>query len=214
MITAERMRALARPWLPPAPRRGLIEELAPELERRRHEFGVTTPLRVAHLMAQLCHESAGFRRLTENLSYDSPGRIALIWPKLRPRAANFVRQPQALANAAYANRLGNGDELSGDGWTYRGRGLIQITGRDNYRRFSAVTPYDLVEEPDRADEPETAVVIALAYWRMRGCNQAADRDDVAALTRLINGGNAGLVDRCALTARAKEIFIEAQGENT
>ena len=181
---------------------------APLLEELREQFGVATPQRVAHLMAQLAYESANFTRLEENLNYSSAARIALVWPRLAKRAGVLVNNPEALANAAYANRCGNGDEASGDGWRFRGRGLIQLTFRDNYRARGAACGVDLVAEPDRAAEPEIAVVLALSFWKSRGCNAEADCGDVEEITRLINGSALrGLPERRALTRRAKKIFV-------
>jgi putative chitinase len=208
MITSERMRKLA-----PACRRALVARVAPLLEECRGGYEVVTPMRVAHLMAQLCYESAYFTRLEENLNYTSGWRIGLIWPRLRARAQELAGRPAALANAAYANKLGNGGEASGDGWRYRGRGLIQLTGRENYRRYSAAALVDLEANPDLAADPEVAVVVALAYWREHNCNAAADCDNSAAVSLLINGAGAGMRERRALTARAKEIFMPEEGEN-
>ena len=176
-----------------------IEQLAPR-------YGVHTPLRRAHFIAQVAHESAGFTRLKENLHY-SAKRIAAVWPKLAPRADALEFRPEALANAAYAGRFGNGNEASGDGWKYRGRGLIMLTFLANYRERGASIGVDLVGNPDRAADPGLAAEIALDYWKSKKCNDAADHDDVEKVTRLINGGTHGLEDRRTLTAKAKGIFI-------
>lgn len=203
MITPERMRALA-----PQSRPALVKAVAPHLEAFAYRYGVTTPLRTAHLMAQLAYESAYFTRLEENLHYSSGKRIALVWPRLRPRAAELAGHPEALANAAYGGKLGNGDEASGDGWRYRGRGLIQLTGRENYRRFGKVVLVDLEAEPDLAADPEIAVLTALAYWRVRKCNEAADTDDFVIVSERVNGpALCGIAERRVLTVRAKEIFV-------
>jgi putative chitinase len=202
MITPERIRALA-----PACKPALVRAVGPHLEAFAPTYDVTTPLRVAHLMAQLAYESASFTRLEENLNYTSGRRIALVWPRLRSRAQELAGRPEALANAAYAGKLGNGDEASGDGWRFRGRGLIQLTGRDNYRRFGKAALVDLVAEPDLAADPEVAVLLALAFWRLRLCNEAADCDNSCAVTLRINSAMEGLAERRALTTRAKEIFV-------
>ncbi len=176
-----------------------IEQLAPR-------YGVHTPLRRAHFIAQVAHESAGFTRLKESLNY-SALRIAAVWPKLASRAHALEHRPEALANAAYAGRFGNGDEASGDGWRFRGRGLIMLTFRANYRERGESIGVNLVGDPDKAADPGLAAEIALDYWKSKKCNDAADRDDVEKVTRLINGGTNGLEDRRTLTAKAKGIFV-------
>lgn len=177
--------------------------IAGTLEAKAPDYGVTTPLRRAHFMAQMAHESGGFSRLDENLNY-SARRIPQVWSRLSARAEALAHNPQALANAAYANKNGNGNEGSGDGWRFKGRGIIQLTGRANYE--SAPIP-NLVDNPDLAAEPGNAVIIALSFWKSHACNEAADADNVELVTRLINGGTHGLAERRALTAKAKAIFI-------
>ena len=202
MFTAERLQQLC-----PYAHADIVDAVVPALEKFAPAFETTTSLRRAHLMAQIAHESAGFTRLAENLNY-SAERIPVIWPRLAARAVELAHQPEALANAAYANHLGNSDEASGDGWRYRGRGLIQITGRDNYRARGVVLRIDLVADPERAAEPDTAVRVALSFWQSHHCNEAADRDDIKAITRAINGAVLeGLAARRALAERAKEIFV-------
>lgn len=205
MFTADRLLALC-PGADPV----IVDECAPALEAR-YALLLTTPLRLAHFIAQVAHESAGFTRLEEDLHY-SRARIPQVFPRLAARALELASNPQALANAAYAWINGNGDEASGDGYRYRGRGLIQITGKRNYAQaclWSGV-PAWLLEYPDEAALPENAVAVALGFWRARDCNAAADRDDIETVTRLINGpALAGLDHRRALLAKAKEIFTDA-----
>jgi putative chitinase len=191
----------------PQPMAGTLTVLASSLEEHAASVGVDTLLRRAHFIAQVAHESGGFRRFVENLNY-SAHRIEAVWPRLAPRAQALANKPEALGNAAYADRMGNGTESSGDGWRYRGRGLIQLTGRDNYRAAGSALDIDLIVSPQRADEPADAVRIALWFWGSRKCNDAADLDDVAQVTRLINGGLTGLVDRQRLTTEAKRIFTD------
>lgn len=202
MFDAGRLRALC-----PQASETIISGAAPVLDERAQSFEITTLLRRAHFIAQLAHESARFTKLTENLDY-SAERIAAVWPRLKGRADELAHNPEALGNAAYANRLGNGNELSGDGWRYRGRGLIQITGKGNYFARGNALELDLVSDPDQAEDPETAALIAMSFWQARGCSGQADRDDVEAVTRIINGGTEGLADRRALTERARTIFVE------
>ena len=156
------------------------------------------PLRRAHFFAQLAHESAGFKHLAENLNYSAPALVRT-WPTRFDveTAEAYARQPERIANKVYASRLGNGGESSGDGWRYRGRGYIQITGRANYAEYSQKLYGDdrLVREPEMAAQPEVAARIARAYWDAKGLDALADRDDIVAITKRINGGANGLPDR-------------------
>jgi putative chitinase len=130
-----------------------------------------------------------------------------VWPRLAPRAQELAHNPVKLANAAYANRLGNGSEDSGDGYRWSGRGLIQLTGKDNYRRLTQISGIDLLTDPDRAALPKEACQIAVAFWKHAGCDAPADADDVEGVTARINGSACeGLAQRKALTERAKAIF--------
>lgn len=159
---------------------------------------LTTPLRRAHFMAQLAHETGGFKRLVENLNYSAEA-LQRTWPSRfdAAMAKAYARQPERIANRVYGGRLGNGPEASGDGWRYRGRGFIQLTGRDNYARYSHLVFGDdrLVRDPSQAAEPAVAMRIALAYWDANGLNTLADKDDLEGITRRINGGLIGLADR-------------------
>lgn len=181
--------------------------LATEIEPARAGFGVGTPLASAHFMAQACWESSYFARLEENLLYTHAAVIAGTFPHIAARADELVNNPEALANAAYAGRDGNRDEASGDGWRYRGRGLFGLTGRANYAAAGISLNLDLLGNPDLAAQPNGAVLTALWFWRMRGCNAQAAADNVEGVTRLINGGLDGLMQRQDLTKQAKVIFI-------
>lgn len=201
MFTSDILKKLA-----PSVQDDVAAQVVASLEQHAAEFGLGSVRRAAHFIAQTCHESEGFTRFVENLSY-SAERIAAVWPRLKERAAELAHQPEKLANAAYGGRLGNGAEASGDGWKYRGRGPIMITGLDNYRDRSVGSGLALVAEPDLAAEPASGMIVALDYWRARGCNQAADMDDVAKVTRLVNGpGMIGLPERARLTALAKQLL--------
>jgi putative chitinase len=200
IVTAERMQALA-PRLAAA----RASDLATEIEAARASFGVSTPLAVAHFMAQSCLESGYFARFEENLLYTHAAVIAGTFPHIAARADELVNNPQALANAAYGGRDGNRDEASGDGWRYRGRGLFGLTGRANYAAAGIALNLDLLGNPDLAAQPN-GVLTALWFWRMRGCNAPAAADNVEGVTRLINGGTNGLLQRVALTDQAKSIF--------
>lgn len=174
------------------------------------KYGITTPLRMAHFFAQIAHESGGFRIVEENLNY-SATRLQQVWPNRFPDAATaqrYARNPQALANNVYANRMGNGPSSSGDGWKYRGRGLAQLTGKDGYAQVARITGLPLVERPELAAEPAAMLECAAGFWKWKGLAALADRDDVAAVTRRWNGGTIGLADRIVRLKKAKLLFIE------
>lgn len=181
------------------------EVIADKLGRAAEKGGVNTPLRVAHLLGQLGHES-GFMPVQENLSY-SAKRMTEVWPNRFPTlnsAAPFAFDPRALANKTYGGRMGNtGPE---DGWNYRGRGMIQLTGKANYRTYGALTGFDLVGDPDLMLQFGVSAIAAVAYWNAHGCNRLADRNDVSAVTFAINGGQHGLHERALLTEKARRLL--------
>ncbi|WP_134607351.1 glycoside hydrolase family 19 protein, partial [Pseudomonas aeruginosa] len=152
-------------------------------------------------------------RLVENLNYSAQG-LAATWPsryrgadgKPNALALNLARHPQAIANNTYASRNGNGDEASGDGWRYRGRGLLQITGRSNYRAVAAGLGQPLEAEPELLEQPEWAALSAAWWWSTHGLNELADRGEFAAITRRINGVLNGQAERLALWRRAKRVL--------
>lgn len=168
---------------------------------------------VPEFLAQCAHESVSFSRLEESLYYTTPERIAAVFRKfdldrdglIEPDelafAAAFVRQPEKLANFVYAGRYGNGPFESGDGWRYRGRGLIQLTFKDNYRAYQDASWLPVVEHPDMVKEPQWAADSAGWYWHSRNIDDVAQ--DVTLTTKRINGGTNGLKDRLALTYRAR-----------
>ena len=135
--------------------------ILPHLVAAFARFEINTPRRVAAFIGQYSHETSGFTRLEENLYYTDPTRIAKMFSALRQveQARAFVRRPKALANKVYANRNGNGNEASGDGWTYRGRGLPQLTGRGNYRRAVEKLGLPLEQQPDRVAGPGPALPV-------------------------------------------------------
>ncbi len=177
-----------------------------------HRWNIDTPLRQAHWLAQLAHESAGFMRLVENLNYRAEALVRT-FPSRFPDmsvALAYSRKPQAIANRAYSNRMGNGDEASGDGWRYRGRGYVQLTGRDNYLAASmAVLGHDgFVREPELVEQPQHAAQVAGWFWDRSKCNHYADHDDIHGVSGLINRGDAhkkahGMADRMLWLDRAK-----------
>lgn len=153
-------------------------------------FGIESKARVAAFLAQLFVESQGFTRTEENLYYTTPERIRAMWPTRVPtllEASKLCRNPQALANVVYANRLGNGDASSGEGWRFRGRGLIQLTGRSNYHVASDALGMDYVRDPDAVAAPEGACLTAAWFWASIHGNELADASLIDALTQRING---------------------------
>ena len=171
------------------------------------EAQINTPLRQAAFIAQLAHESQGFSRFTENLNYRADRLLEVFGNHFtEEEAQEYARQPEKIANRVYANRLGNGDEASGDGWLYRGRGFIQLTGKDNYREAGKSLKLDLVGEPDKAAELGVAARVAAWYWNSHKLNPYADDRQFDTITKLINGGFNGLRDRRAYYDTAKEVL--------
>ena len=153
--------------------------------------------RVAGFLAQIAHESGGFNAVVENLNYSAKG-LQTTFKKYFPdeaTAKQYERQPEKIANRVYANRMRNGPEGSGDGWKFRGRGLIQLTGRENYTKFSEGLGISLDETVAYLETPEGAVSSAGWFWDNNGLNKFCDRDDFIGLTKRINGGTIGLEDR-------------------
>jgi len=160
------------------------------------KFEINTPERIAGFLAQIGHESGGFRFTSENLNYRAEA-LTRLWPSRFPPgvAESYAMQPEKIANRAYCDRMGNGDEASGDGWKYRGRGLIQLTGKDNYAAFSLDADNEALVNPDLVAEPELAALSAGWFWKKNGLNALADNQDIVGMTRRINGGTNGLDDR-------------------
>jgi putative chitinase len=161
------------------------------------EFGIDTKLRLAAFLAQILHESGNFQYVSENLNY-SAGALRSVFGKYFPTgsmAQEYARRPEKIANLVYANRLGNGKVLSGDGWAYRGRGLIQITGKYNYKECGKALGVDLLEYPSYLETPEGAARSAAWFWDSRSLNSLADKGGIKSITKKINGGYNGLEDR-------------------
>jgi putative chitinase len=164
------------------------------------KFQINTPLRLAHFLAQCGHESGGFRVTQENLNYSAKG-LAGIFKKYFPTeaaATPYARNPQKIANKVYANRMANGSEASGDGYKFRGRGYIQLTGRDNYTQFGKAIGEDMAANPD-AVSSKYALLSAAWFWSKNGLNKLADVGStdatVTSITKRVNGGTIGLADR-------------------
>jgi len=164
------------------------------------KFQINTPLRLAHFLAQCGHESGGFRVTSENLNYSAKGLMG-IFKKYFPTEAianAYQRQPQKIANKVYANRMLNGDEASGDGYKFRGRGYIQLTGKDNYTQFGKAIGEDIPSNPDSVSD-KYALLSAAWFWSKNGLNKLADGGAtdavVTSITKRVNGGTIGLPDR-------------------
>ena len=172
------------------------------------EYEINTPQRVAAFLAQCAHESGGFVFLKENLNYKAPS-LRKVFPKYFPddaTASAYANKPERIANRVYANRMGNGDESSGDGWRYCGRGLIQLTGKDNYTFFAASLDIPVEEASEYLQTFEGAVQSACFFWEQNNLNKWADAGDILTLTKRINGGTIGLEDRIKHYEHALHIF--------
>ena len=172
------------------------------------EYEITTPQRVAAFLAQCAHESGGFVFLKENLNYKAAS-LRRVFPKYFPDdaiAAQYAGKGEMIANRVYANRMGNGDEASGDGFRYCGRGLIQLTGKNNYTFFAGSLDIPVEEASEYLQTFEGAVQSACFFWEQNKLNQWADAGDILTLTKRINGGTIGLEDRIKHYEHALHIF--------
>ena len=161
------------------------------------DYDIRTVPRVAAFLAQTAHESGNYRAIKENLNYKAES-LCRVWPRLFPNidiARQYAMQPERIANRAYGNRMGNGPEESGDGWKFCGRGLIQLTGKDNYTRYAESTEQTLDEASEHLTTFEGCVQSAAWFWEANNLNQWADAGDILTLTKRINGGTIGLEDR-------------------
>jgi putative chitinase len=169
-------------------------------------FGINTELRLAHFLAQCAHESGNFRMFTENLNYSEQGLLNIFKKYFTPaQAKQYARKPVAIGSRVYANRMGNGNEESKDGFNYRGRGCIQLTGKSNYAAFSKFVPDNVVISPDLVS---TKYPLSSAgwFWSINNINALADKDDIISVTKRINGGTNGIEDRKKYLAIYKKHF--------
>ena len=172
------------------------------------DYDISTPERVACFLGQTMVESAGYKALVENLNY-RPETLCKIWPSHFQNmdiANQYAHHPEQIANRAYAGRMGNGPEESGDGWKYCGRGLIQITGKDNYSRFAESIDTPVEQVPEYLGTFEGAVQSACWFWENNNLNQYADQGDVLTITKHVNGGTLGLEERQQHTHNALQIL--------
>ena len=187
---------------------GISEEWLTPLNETFQKYDISTPTRQAFFIGQCAHESGNFKVLEENLHY-SAARLMAVWPSRFPNIAmanQYANNPEKIANYVYAGRLGNGDEESGDGWRYHGRGLIQLTGKDNYANCGSGLGVDLLSNPNMLIDPKYAALSAGWFWNKKGLNALADAQDLDTMTKRINGGLLGLDDRKAKIAKALSIL--------
>jgi len=173
---------------------GVIAQIPDTIQK----FGIDTPVKLAHFLAQCGHESGGFKLTQENLNYGAKGLLS-IFKKYFPteaKAKEYERKPEKIANLVYGSRMGNGPEASGEGYKFRGRGYIQLTGKDNYKAFDAVVPEDILANPDLVASKYPLLSAAWFFHKncLKKCVDASDAT-VTAVTKCVNGGTIGLEDR-------------------
>lgn len=197
------------------------EKYAKPLSMAMMRYNISTPNRIRAFLAQIGHESEQLSAVVENLNYSAKALRSVFgkYFKTDAEAEQYARKPEAIANVVYANRMGNGDTASGEGWKFRGRGLIQLTGKNNYDKatnemYALPMGVDFVDEPDLLATPEYATQSAAWFWETNGLNALADQlggaDDTEvfkAITKRINGGYNGLDDRLAMYERAKTVIV-------
>lgn len=173
----------------------VIEQIPTVIEK----FKIHTPLRLSHFLSQVAHESGNFKHTVENLNYSDKALVAVFGKYFNEDSATeYARQPEKIANKVYANRMENGDEASGDGWKFRGRGYIQLTGKHNYSKFNDFVEDDVLENPDLVAE-KYPLLSAAWFWSSNSLNQlsdgGSDEETVKKVTKRVNGGHIGLEDR-------------------
>jgi putative chitinase len=204
MLTIDTIRAL----YPRAPAEHLAAFAAQAADTLKR-FGISDrDTRLQFFLAQIGHESGGLTILQENLNYRAQ-RLCEVWPNRFPSLAAANRcagNPELLANTVYGDRMGNRGGASGDGWRYRGRGYIQITGRDGYQEVGAIASLDLEGSPDLAFAPQHALTVACGFWRWKGLNEICDTGNFGNVTRRINGGLNGQEDREAWLNKVRRVL--------
>jgi len=196
MITPEKLNVL-----------GIGAEWLEPLEATFKRFGIDDVRKQAAFIGQCSHECNHFRVLEENLNYKAATLERLFGHKFKPEEIpQYANQPQRIANRIYANRMGNRDEASGDGWLYHGRGCIQLTGHDNYWHFGQAVGQDFVKNPAPVAQPMYAAMSAGWFWATHGCNPLAEAENWVGLTKHINGGTIGLEERIKLMQQALQIL--------
>ena len=168
----------------------IAQQFAIPLNEACERYSITTPRRIAAFLAQCSVESGSFTRLRENLNYTTPERLCKVFPsrfKTLGQAVPYLRNPEKLANLVYANRNGNGDEASGEGAKFLGRGFVQLTGRDNYTAAADDIGIDYAGSPDLVEQPAHAALTSAWFFSKNGCNELADLGKIDEITRRVNG---------------------------
>lgn len=184
------------------------EQWVDALNETFQRFNILTPVQQASFIGQAAHESGNFKMLVENLNYRAE-TLMKVWPKRFPTlefAKQYERDPKKIANSVYANRMGNRDEASGDGFRFRGRGLFQTTGHAGYYHAGQALGEDFVMNPDLVSTPKYAALTAGFFWNTHKLNQYADTRDFTMMTKKINGGTIGLNDRIKHINHALEVL--------
>jgi putative chitinase len=187
---------------------GIDSKWLKPLEDTFEKYDINTPERQAAFIGQCAHESGNFKTLEENLNY-KPEALMRVWPSRFPdiaTAMKYAHNQEAIANKVYGGRMGNGVEETGEGWKYHGRGLIQLTGKENYANCGLAIGVDLLSNPNLLNTPEYAALSAGWFWNKKSLNALADAGDFETMTKRINGGLIGLDDRKAKIAKALSVL--------
>lgn len=192
MVSLERYLSFIHPEL-----RDYAKPYLVHVEKLFEENGIQTPLQKAHFLTQITEESQWFKNTKQNFNYSKSALLSLFTKHFPTEelASEYARQPEKIANRIYALQLGNGDESSGDGWRYRGRGLIKIIGKANYRRYGQSRNIDCISYPERLIEPYYAIDSSIWYWQSLTLNSYADKNDLLTITKRING-DLNKLDQC------------------
>ena len=189
----------------------LADKWVNALNETCERFAIDTPFRIAGFLSNTAHESGGFKFVKENLNY-SAASLMRVWPSRFPNveiAQRYAMQPEKIANRAYADRMGNGDEASQDGSKFLGRGLIQLTGKNNYVAYSLACDNEALQKPEIVEQPKYAAESAGWFWDVNRLNTLADAQEVGGMCRRINGGYNGLDDRQMKYAKIMDYFNQA-----
>jgi len=193
----------------PQARTQVLENFLEEFNEQLPSYQIDQPLRAAAFIAQGAHESGELRELVENMYYSTPERLMVVWPTRFTNidsALPYIKNPEKLGNFVYANRMGNGEASTGDGYKYRGRGWFNGTGKDFYKKMTTLSGHDFLSNPDDMATPKFAVLSACEEWKASNLNVLADAENFKQITRVINGGYIGLASRLVYYAKARKAF--------
>jgi len=190
------------------PNNNNVQDWYEVIEKNLPNYDINTIFRIAAFISQCSHESAGFTRITENLNYKTESLLRTFPSHFQDSddADEYAHKPEKIANRIYADRMGNGSEDSGDGWRYRGRGVIQLTGKDNYQSLANSIQMNLEDVPAYLETFDGALVSACWFWVKKDLNTLADSEDIESITKKINGGLLGLEERQDKYDEYKEIL--------